>query len=166
MLFTTACFRAKVAIGLCTAWLGQCMAQEAKPFDQTFTLQGITFHVTSPNLPKGNTLKISPKGLQLDNSPFSHDIDGLGVHAVGFYACRPGFDDFGLEMVRPSFGHLAATGVAGAKKENTGFAVGGQLCCNAHALISGWGSLFGCFAILHNIHTLTTPVSAYLLECS
>ncbi len=77
MLFTTACFRAKVAIGLCTAWLGQCMAQEVKPFDQTLTLQGITFHVTSPNLPKGNTLKIAPKGLQLDNSPFSHDIDGL-----------------------------------------------------------------------------------------
>jgi len=77
MPFTTACFRAKVAIGLCTAWLGQCMAQEVKPFDQTLTLQGITFHVTSPNLPKGNTLKIAPKGLQLDNSPFSHDIDGL-----------------------------------------------------------------------------------------
>ncbi len=57
------------------------MSQVVQAFDQTLTLQGITFHVTSPNVAKGNTLKIVPKGLQLDNSPFSHDIEGLVAEA-------------------------------------------------------------------------------------
>lgn len=66
----------RVGVALCVAWCSLNTAQAAQPFDQTLTLQGITFHVTSPNVVKGNTLKIVPKGLQLDNSPFSHDIEG------------------------------------------------------------------------------------------
>ena len=71
---TWRCSRVGVALGL--AWSCLYSAQAEQAFDQTLTLQGITFHVTSPNLAKGNTLKIVPKGLQLDNSPFSHDIEG------------------------------------------------------------------------------------------
>jgi hypothetical protein len=50
-------------------------------FDRTLKLQGITFHVTSPNTASGNTVKISPAGLQADNKPISQSVDGLVIGA-------------------------------------------------------------------------------------
>jgi len=47
------------------------------PFDQTLALFGISFHVTSPNSAAGNSLKIVPAGLAIDNTPTSRDIDGI-----------------------------------------------------------------------------------------
>jgi hypothetical protein len=46
------------------------------PFDETFTLQGITFRVKSPNDSSVNTLEIIPSGLQTDNRPISGEIQG------------------------------------------------------------------------------------------
>jgi len=52
---------------------------------------------------------------------FGHDADGAGIEAVGFDAGGIGVNAIGLEMARPAFGHLAAAGVAGAKKQDTKF---------------------------------------------
>ena len=46
------------------------------PFDKTFTLQGITFRVTSANDSSLNTLEIIPSGLETDNRSISRQIDG------------------------------------------------------------------------------------------
>ena len=45
-------------------------------FDQIFELQGISFHVSSPNNSSINTLTIQPAGLEIDNSSISIEIDG------------------------------------------------------------------------------------------
>jgi hypothetical protein len=42
---------------------------------------GISFHVTSPNTQNGNTVTITPTGLQADNSPIIRPIDGLVIGA-------------------------------------------------------------------------------------
>ncbi len=47
-----------------------------KGFDQTFELQGISFHVSSPNNSSINTLTIQPSGLEIDNSSMVVEIDG------------------------------------------------------------------------------------------
>lgn len=46
-------------------------------FDETLSLQGIAFHVTSPNIASGNTVRITPTGLAIDNSPIEQEIDGV-----------------------------------------------------------------------------------------
>jgi hypothetical protein len=52
-------------------------AAAATPFDQSFELHGIRFQVTSPNRASGNTVRIVPTGLQIDNSPFEMDVAGV-----------------------------------------------------------------------------------------
>lgn len=51
-------------------------AEPIPPFDQTAILQGITFKVTSPNLKSGNTVAITPAGLEEDNKPVTIEIIG------------------------------------------------------------------------------------------
>ncbi len=51
-------------------------ADTGKGFDQSFDLQGITFHVTCPNQGSLNQLKIVPKGLEIDNSVIQQEVDG------------------------------------------------------------------------------------------
>jgi hypothetical protein len=50
-------------------------------FDRKLKLQGITFHVTSPNTATGNTVKITPAGLKAVNKPISHAVNGLVIGA-------------------------------------------------------------------------------------
>jgi hypothetical protein len=45
-------------------------------FDRQLELSGIGFHVTSPNVPAGNTVNVAPAGLESDNSPFTWDANG------------------------------------------------------------------------------------------
>jgi hypothetical protein len=45
-------------------------------FDRQLELNGIGFHVTSPNLTTGNTVTVTPTGLEIDNSLISWDADG------------------------------------------------------------------------------------------
>ena len=45
-------------------------------FERQLELNGIGFHVTSPNLAAGNTVTVAPSGLEIDNSPISWDADG------------------------------------------------------------------------------------------
>lgn len=45
-------------------------------FDQTLTLQGITFRVSCPNDSSVNRLTIAPAGLEIDNRPIVREIDG------------------------------------------------------------------------------------------
>jgi hypothetical protein len=45
-------------------------------FDRALELNGIGFHVTSPNVAAGNTVNVAPAGLEIDNSPFTSDADG------------------------------------------------------------------------------------------
>lgn len=52
-----------------------------KGFDQTFELQGISFHVSSPNNSSINTLTIQPSGLETDNSSMEVEIDGTVISA-------------------------------------------------------------------------------------
>lgn len=49
----------------------------ARPFDESQTLQGITFRVTSPNTATANTLTLQPSGLAEDNRPITVDVPGL-----------------------------------------------------------------------------------------
>lgn len=46
------------------------------PFEQTLTLQGITFRLSSANSGSVNELKIVPSGLAIDNTPIVRSIDG------------------------------------------------------------------------------------------
>lgn len=50
--------------------------QSDAPLDRTLTLQGITFHVISPNQGSINELRIEPNGLKADNSPVEREIEG------------------------------------------------------------------------------------------
>ena len=50
-------------------------------FDQTLNLQGIQFRVTSAVEDGGNTLRIAPVGLEIDNSPIVRAIDGRVIGA-------------------------------------------------------------------------------------
>lgn len=45
-------------------------------FDQMFELQGITFHIISPNQGSINQLEIVPAGLEVDNTVIKREIDG------------------------------------------------------------------------------------------
>ncbi len=45
-------------------------------FDKTLSLQGITFHVVSTSRNSMNQLTITPSGLEIDNHPMKHEIDG------------------------------------------------------------------------------------------
>jgi hypothetical protein len=45
-------------------------------FNRQLELNGIGFHVTSPNVAAGNTVDVAPTGLEIDNSPFTSDADG------------------------------------------------------------------------------------------
>jgi hypothetical protein len=46
-------------------------------FQEDFELQGVSFRVSSPNVPSGNTLEIVPAGLEIDNTPINRAIDGI-----------------------------------------------------------------------------------------
>jgi hypothetical protein len=52
-----------------------------KGFDQILELQGISFHVSSPNNSSINTLTIQPSGLEIDNSSMDVEIDGTVTSA-------------------------------------------------------------------------------------
>ncbi|HEY5635144.1 MAG TPA: PliI family lysozyme inhibitor of I-type lysozyme [Burkholderiaceae bacterium] len=54
----------------------RAVASPGVPFDATLALQGIGFRVTSANAGSVNALTIRPSGLEIDNSPRSHEIDG------------------------------------------------------------------------------------------
>jgi uncharacterized protein len=54
----------------------RALASPGAPFEATLSLQGIRFRVTATNAGSLNTLSIHPAGLELDNSPWSGEIDG------------------------------------------------------------------------------------------
>lgn len=56
--------------------LGLSLPAFAGGFDQTLSLQGVSFHVTCPNQGSINALKIEPKGLKKDNTVISREIEG------------------------------------------------------------------------------------------
>ena len=51
-------------------------AAQATGFDQTLSLQGVSFRVSSANAGSVNRLRIEPKGLKGDNTVIERDIDG------------------------------------------------------------------------------------------
>jgi hypothetical protein len=52
-------------------------AEPTPPFDKKEELQGITFQVFSPNHRSGNTLTLTPSGLEADNTPIEMDVTGI-----------------------------------------------------------------------------------------
>ena len=50
--------------------------KSSKQYDETFSLQGITFHVVATNEGSLNQLTITPIGLQVDNTVIKQEIDG------------------------------------------------------------------------------------------
>jgi hypothetical protein len=48
----------------------------ARAFDQTLELHGVTFRVTSPNSGSINQVTVTPAGLEIDNSPLTSEVDG------------------------------------------------------------------------------------------
>ncbi|MEZ5313458.1 MAG: hypothetical protein R2862_07275 [Thermoanaerobaculia bacterium] len=47
-----------------------------KPFDRTFELQGVQFHVTTATVDGTRMVRIQPSGLEIDNNPVEREIDG------------------------------------------------------------------------------------------
>ena len=62
-----------VALSLALAF---SMPAFAGGFDQTLSLQGVSFHVTCPNQGSINVLRIEPQGLKKDNAVISKEIEG------------------------------------------------------------------------------------------
>lgn len=56
--------------------LGLSTPAFAGGFDQTLSLQGVSFHVTCPNQGSMNTLRIEPQGLKKDNAVIAKEIEG------------------------------------------------------------------------------------------
>ncbi len=54
----------------------QLQPVETKPFAQALGLQGIGFDVSSRNAAAGNTVRVVPSGLQIDNSPIEMPVSG------------------------------------------------------------------------------------------
>jgi hypothetical protein len=52
-------------------------AEPTPPFDRKESLQGITFQVFSPNNRSGNSITVTPVGLEEDNRPIEMDVTGL-----------------------------------------------------------------------------------------
>jgi hypothetical protein len=46
-------------------------------FAQVLELQGVTFNVVSPNAAASNTVTVSTTGLEVDNSAWSQEVDGI-----------------------------------------------------------------------------------------
>ena len=46
-------------------------------FAQVLELQGVTFSVVSPNAASSNTVTVSTTGLEIDNSAWSQEVDGI-----------------------------------------------------------------------------------------
>jgi hypothetical protein len=71
----------KLEVGIVGGDKSAPAAPEAPPapclsFDRTLELEGIRFRVTSANDGSVNTFQIVPAGLEIDNSPVVHTIDG------------------------------------------------------------------------------------------
>lgn len=62
---------------------GAALQPAAAPgaFEQRLELLGIGFQVSSPNKEAGNTVRIVPSGLQIDNTPIEMDVAGQVVGA-------------------------------------------------------------------------------------
>jgi hypothetical protein len=56
-------------------------AQAAAPFDETLSLHGISFRVTSANSATANSVTVQPTGLEIDNSPVVWPAEGTVVRA-------------------------------------------------------------------------------------
>ncbi len=52
-------------------------AEPTPPLNEKQTLHGITFEVFSPNTRTGNSITLTPAGLEADNRPITTDIKGL-----------------------------------------------------------------------------------------
>lgn len=68
----TACL---MGLGLWIVQTPQAQAQQA--VDLSLALQGVTFRVECDNASSINTLRVSPAGLEIDNSPIHAEVDGL-----------------------------------------------------------------------------------------
>ncbi len=67
----------KIFFGVIMAFLLHSPAiSAANDFNQIFTLQGISFHITCPNSGSINKLTIKPSGLSINNSIIEQEIDG------------------------------------------------------------------------------------------
>jgi hypothetical protein len=56
-------------------------SDSTRPFDQTLELQGIRFHVTTAGIDDHRVLRISPQGLETDNSDITRPLTGNVVRA-------------------------------------------------------------------------------------
>lgn len=66
----------KIAFGALALLLGPSAPVLAGGFDQTLSLQGVSFHVTCPNQGSINALRIEPHGLKKDNKVIMKEIEG------------------------------------------------------------------------------------------
>jgi hypothetical protein len=89
------------AVLACTA----LCAHAANPFDETLSLLGISFQVTSANAAQGNSVEVQPAGLEIDNTTLVWPVTGTVVRAevadinvdgspeVYVYVREPGADE-------------------------------------------------------------------------
>lgn len=68
--------KASISITFLLALVSVCPSFGLEPFEKKFSLQGITFNVSSPNTETGNTVRINPHGLKKDNTAVEVRVRG------------------------------------------------------------------------------------------
>ena len=66
----------KITLAALSLAVSLSMQAFAGGFDQTLSLQGVSFHVTCPNQGSINALRIEPQGLEKDNAVILKEIEG------------------------------------------------------------------------------------------
>jgi len=69
--------KATLAIAALAVTLGSSPVAALDAYDQTLTLQGITFRVQCDNTASENSLTVTPSGLEIDNAPVRAEVDGI-----------------------------------------------------------------------------------------
>jgi len=69
--------RAILACAALAVTLGSSPVVALEAYDQTLTLQGVTFRVQCDNAASLNTLTLTPSGLEIDNAPIRAEVDGV-----------------------------------------------------------------------------------------
>lgn len=69
--------RATSAFAALIATLVSSPIAALEAYDQTLTLQGVTFRVQCDNATSENALTVTPSGLEFDNAPVRAEVDGV-----------------------------------------------------------------------------------------
>ncbi len=114
--------RAILAFAALAAALGASTAGALEAYDQTLTLQGVTFRVQCDNASSLNTLTLTPSGLETDKAPITTEVDGVvtGAEVADLNADgSPEVYVYASSAGSGAYGSLAAWSANGKKSLST-----------------------------------------------